>query len=607
MSFLIGTYCRVSTEEQAAVVEGSMDNQRHRIQTFVDFKNAQEKGWGKIADFYIDDGYSAKDTNRPAYQRMLKDLKKGKINMILVTELSRLSRNIPDFCNLLEDLEDFKGKFLSIKEQFDTSTPAGEMMIYNMINLAQFERKQISERVAINCHSRAMRGLNSGGVTVMGYDKNPDNKATFIVNEEEAKTVRKIFDLFLEHGTVGKTIPVLEALNIRPKARNATKNRLVLAGRWANDSLRHLLQNPVYIGIKEINRHNKDKDQSHLKVWQKYGEAKASWPAIVDEGVFKKVQDRLDANRSSARLRIENGERRVFLLSGLLKCGECGRALVGSSAHGKNQVHRYYVHTSKKGDVIDCTIKRTRAEEIEDALENHLSEILIRAGYFDKIEQQIRKVSIVRPENLKAQRQVLQKQLDEIQKTIQTTFRNQSTVSQESEAIKLFTDELESLGRTRRILAAELENLKAKENQEEDVNLSVIDLKERLESFNRGWKKATVAMKKDLLKDLLDALVVVPTGIRITYRLLHKALSQAGGSNGDLPATQEAQVIELAAHKTKKPNPSDRVSSATCSSFDSENGAIGKLQVAEYGREYRIRTCDIHLVRVALYQFSFLD
>ena len=82
--------------------------------------------------------------------------------MILVTELSRLSRNIPDFCDLLEDLEDFKGKFLSIKEQFDTSTPAGEMMIYNMINLAQFERKQISERVAINCHSRAMRGLNSG-------------------------------------------------------------------------------------------------------------------------------------------------------------------------------------------------------------------------------------------------------------------------------------------------------------------------------------------------------------------------------------------------------------------------------------------------------------
>ena len=96
----------------------------------------------------------------------------------------------------------------------------------------------------------------------------------------------------------------------------------------------------------------------------------------------------------------------------------------------------------------------------------------------------------------------------------------------------------------------------------------------------------------------------MPTGLRITYRLLHKALSQAGGSNGDLPVTFDAQVIELAAHKTKKPNPSDRVSSATCSSSDSENGAIGKLQVAEYGREYRARTDDIHLVRVALYQLS---
>ena len=107
MRHKIGAYIRVSTEEQAQVVEGSLDNQKHRICGYIDIKNMQDKDWGKAIEFYVDDGYSAKDTKRPAYQRMMRDIKKGKINLILVTDLSRLSRNILDFCNLLKDLEMF--------------------------------------------------------------------------------------------------------------------------------------------------------------------------------------------------------------------------------------------------------------------------------------------------------------------------------------------------------------------------------------------------------------------------------------------------------------------------------------------------------------------
>src|SRR5262249_41166742 len=109
--YRLGVYTRVSTEEQAAVIEGSMDNQRHRMQFFVDMKNQQEKNWGVIVEYYIDDGYSAKDTNRPAYQRMLKNLKNGKINAIMVTELSRLSRSIPDFSDFLKILNGCDGGF----------------------------------------------------------------------------------------------------------------------------------------------------------------------------------------------------------------------------------------------------------------------------------------------------------------------------------------------------------------------------------------------------------------------------------------------------------------------------------------------------------------
>src|ERR1035437_9972310 len=144
MRHKIGAYIRVSTEEQAAAIEGSLDNQRYRLKVFLDLKLAQDKSWGDIIEFYVDDGYSAKDTRRPAYQRMMTDIKKKKIDLILVTDLSRLSRNIFDFCKLMGDLENVGAQFLSLKEQFDTSTPAGKMMIYNMINLAQFEREQVS-------------------------------------------------------------------------------------------------------------------------------------------------------------------------------------------------------------------------------------------------------------------------------------------------------------------------------------------------------------------------------------------------------------------------------------------------------------------------------
>lgn len=100
----------------------------------------------------------------------MSDLRKGKVDLILVTDISRPSRNISDFSEILKTLQDHDSSFLSMKEQFDTSTPAGKMMLYNMINLAQFEREQTAERVALGCHARAMRGLLNGGHEVLGFD-----------------------------------------------------------------------------------------------------------------------------------------------------------------------------------------------------------------------------------------------------------------------------------------------------------------------------------------------------------------------------------------------------------------------------------------------------
>ena len=585
MTFAIGAYCRVSTEEQAAVIEGSMDNQRHRMASFVDMKNQQENGWGDVTEFYIDDGYSAKDTNRPAYQRMLSDLKRGKINTVMVTEISRLSRSIPDFSGFLKTLGDHDGEFFSIKEQFDTSTPVGKMMLYNMINLAQFEREQTSERVAINCHSRAMRGLLNGGPVVLGYDKHPDKKTTFVVNAAEAEQVRDIFKLYLEHRTLSRTIAVIEAKGIKPKARPSPRNRLVKEGRWTGDSLSFVLQNPSYIAQREVNKLNKHKGETRIKPWQRYAVVPASWPAIVAEWTFNSVQTVIQDNKAKERNRLDGAERRIFIATRLLKCAECGGALVGSSAHGKTKVHRYYVHSQKKGDVIKCSYKRHSADEIEAAIAEHLCEMLLQAGHFEKVGETIRQSITVKPEELKRQKSELSAEVQKLTLSIQRTFKIQAEMDADSEGIRLVAQELQNLGGKKKILMDQLEQLKATENFSADADDAIDDLKERLDAFKRGWKKAAPMVKKSLLNDLLWGVVVNPKGLSIEFRLKHGL-----NSSGFLDATSTSHkpnstVFDLVAHRRNNPPPADAGSGI-------HNLDVQELQVVVSGRASRTRTWD---------------
>ena len=553
MTRLMGIYRRVSTDEQASVIEGSIDNQKHRIEAYIQMKNASEFGWGKVVEIYTDDGFSAKDTNRPAYKRMMKDLKRGKINMIVVTELSRLSRNIPDFCDFLKSLDSQNAKFLSIKEQFDTSNPAGKMMLFNMINLAQFEREQTSERVAINGHARALRGLLSGSPAILGYDKSPDNRSTFLVNEKEAADVKAIFAAYLDSKTIGRTIPVLEAKGIKPKARASKHNRLVRDGRWTPDSLNFTLQNKSYVGLREINKINKFKDQDHLKPFQRYSVVKASWPAIIDTETFDLVQLNIAANRESERARLDTAEERIYLATRLCRCGECGKSLSGQSAHGRNGIHRYYVHSRKKGDVITCHPKSVRASEVEDGLINHLSEMLLRAGYFDKVAGQIRKTTILSGDEMKAEKTRLQADIAKFSSSIKNTFKLQAVLSDDPESLKEIAAEIKELSQKRKASETALEELKGQVGLESDVDDAIDDLKSRLDSFRRGFTKATGSTRKSLIQGLIHAITVTPKGLEIEYRLKHGLNTTGIDYIQDEPDHGRSNVIHLDLDRRESP------------------------------------------------------
>ena len=140
--YRLGMYIRLSPSDEIRD-EGSLISHPQRIQDHVNYRNLQTPGWGVIVEKYEDKDVSGKDMNRPAYLRMLADIKSGKINGVIVTELSRLNRNVKDFLQFWDFLKRYNGKFFSLKENFDTSTAIGEMMVIQSVSFAQFERNSI--------------------------------------------------------------------------------------------------------------------------------------------------------------------------------------------------------------------------------------------------------------------------------------------------------------------------------------------------------------------------------------------------------------------------------------------------------------------------------
>ncbi|MBL7545101.1 MAG: recombinase family protein [Bdellovibrionaceae bacterium] len=514
----IGAYIRVSTDDQVNTYEGSLDSQKFRIKEFVDFKNRQQKDWGNIVEFYVEEGVSAGTTNRPMYQKIMSDIRKGKVNLILVSDLTRLSRNLLDFCNLINELERHKASYLSMKEQFDTSTPIGRMMVYIIIALGQFEREQTSERVAVNCHSRALRGLLNGGQAPMGYDKHPEKPGLLIVNNEEAEKVKTIFNMFLQTGSRSKTVEALNELGPYPK-RTSKKAKSLPPARWSVQSLGKLLEQPAYIGLREVNKIYKDEDHSYLKPWQKHQLVKAAWPAILDEKIFYDAQHLLEEARDNERSRLSKGEKRFFLLSNLLTCGETGFPLVGQSAHSSNgTLHRYY-HYARRPKNLEVVRPRLNAEEIEEKVIGDLANALKDANYFVSLEKNLKEQADSKNKNSESEYQRAKKELSEVSDQFSMLLLNQGKMQLNETALKFTSEQLNTLAKKKEDLEKYLNNLNYQPQDHGAIKEQVLFVENQIRLLMQGWAKATPATKKRLLRRTIKEIIITRSEIHICFWL----------------------------------------------------------------------------------------
>jgi site-specific DNA recombinase len=349
-------YTRVSTDHGLDQEFNSLDAQYDAASAYI--KSQAHAGWSLIRSRYDDGGYSGGSTDRPDLQRLLDDIRGRKLDIIVVYKVDRLTRSLADFAKLVELFDAHGVSFVSVTQQFNTTTSMGRLTLNVLLSFAQFEREVTSERIRDKVAASKRKGLWVGGTLPLGYHMKDDKIA---VIEDEAERVRLIYRRYLELGGVNALVRDLGERNIRTKSRllatGATRGG-VLFGRG---SLFYLLRNRFYIG--EVNY----KDEI----------LPGEQPAIMDRALFDAVQQKLTeqwTTRSTARNASD------YLLTGLL-FDDVGHRMIPTHATKAGVRYRYYVSLphlygeSKTASV--GSISRIPATEIEDVIVNSLHEHLL--------------------------------------------------------------------------------------------------------------------------------------------------------------------------------------------------------------------------------------
>jgi site-specific DNA recombinase len=325
-------YTRKSSEEGLEMEFNSLEAQREACEAYIISQRGE--GWILVPDRYDDGGVSGGTLDRPALKRLLIDVEAGRIDVVVVYKVDRLSRSLLGFHKLIEMFERRKTTFVSITQSFNTTDAMGRMHLNIMLTFAQYEREATGERIRDKFAASRKRGMWMGGWAPLGYEVK-DRK--LIVNEVDAKLVRSIFRRFLKTGSATTLARELIAENVRNKY-----NKLIDKG-----ILYKMLNNPVYIGVAV-----------HKGV--SYSGEHAG---IIDRKIWDKVQARF---QQSPRKRAASTRAQTpSLLKGII-FDATGTAMSPTHTRKNGRLYRYYLSqiVLKQGSG-DCSVARVPAAEIE--------------------------------------------------------------------------------------------------------------------------------------------------------------------------------------------------------------------------------------------------
>ena len=315
-------YTRKSSEEGLEQAFNSLDAQREACGAYIG--SQRHEGWRALSAHYDDGGYSGGSLERPALARLLEDIRAGKIDVVVVYKVDRLTRSLADFAKIVEIFDARGVSFVSVTQQFNTTSSMGRLTLNVLLSFAQFEREVTGERIRDKIAASKKKGMWMGGYVPLGYEV---VEHQLVVNDTEADLIRDIYRRYLTLGCVRRLKAELDQQGISSKRRTGRDGRPFGGGSFSRGALYTLLRNPLYVG--EIRHRETVYPGNHQ--------------AIVERELWDQVQARLETNRVARR----QGSQATnpSLLAGLIYDGH-GARMTPSHALRRGKRYRYYVSQS---------------------------------------------------------------------------------------------------------------------------------------------------------------------------------------------------------------------------------------------------------------------
>lgn len=350
-------YTRKSTSDGLEQDFTSLDAQRESAENYI--ASQKNQGWVALSERYDDGGFTGANTDRPALQRLITDIKAGKMNCVVVYKVDRLSRSLLDFAELLSLFEKHNTTFVSVTQHFNTQNSMGRLTLNILLSFAQFEREIISERTRDKMAAAKKKGKWIGGRPPLGYNIDKE-KHKLLINQKEAKLVREIFDLYIEKRSVLAVTIELNNKGYTTKQYMSEKGLRFGGIKFKVTGVYNILTSVLYIGKVEY----------HGEFYQ--GEQEP----IVSEDIFQKVQKILAENKPDYKITKRN--KHVGLLSGMLRCKACDAPMyfTYNVKANKYKYHYYACMNASKRGYKSCPVRLLNAQKIEDKVIESLRTIV---------------------------------------------------------------------------------------------------------------------------------------------------------------------------------------------------------------------------------------
>jgi site-specific DNA recombinase len=378
-------YTRKSTSLGLEQEFNSLDAQREACTAYI----LRQPGWRAIEASYDDGGFTGANTDRPAFRRLLDDVDAGRVDVVVVYKVDRLSRSLLDFARVMERFNTAGTSFVSVTQNFSTHDAMGRLTLNMLMSFAEFEREMISERTRDKIAASRRKGKWTGGSVPLGYSV-VDKK--LVVNELEAALVREIFALYHEHRSALAVVRILNERRHTPR-RNTMSGLARMPRAWVANDVYRILKNTVYAGYFALG------DEV----------VTAEHPPLIERSLFVRTQELLALATVTRKAAARNSD---YLLRGIVRCARCGAVFTCASTTKRGVTHRYYrCATRDKRGGHACPARPMTAGALEDYVIERLRDAVAGGNLAAEVTAAVqRRVSDVR-NNLKVEHKMLPAQI----------------------------------------------------------------------------------------------------------------------------------------------------------------------------------------------------